>query len=339
MIFGFRVLVAVLLPLLGLVKQASGVDDYAFLVHHEIWDDSCYGDAVSIKGVVPDESSFWLHGVTASTCSEAALCIQDADSEQCTGLEVVKLEMINITFNEDDVIQGCWWSDLGTRISTGCVTKSGDECKASTTYPDCRYNVKTQSEVFGNPDMLKNTNGAPGFAHQNYEIYYSDSSCSQAEGLKSRVEGSEFTQMALDESVSCADAMACLYQEDSAKCQSYGAEDGRAFVVGRQEICDVSDNVTCTEVPASECQQSTVYPNCYVKLVDAETFFANPAAYLTSSSLADETTPTEDEDEDDGGNSFSFVFGALGGAAALVVVGVILRKKRTLVVEGEHQPN
>ena len=277
-----------ILTIASLTTAHKSAEPYLYVVYYE--NEGCGGGAVSMIGFASEDDEI-LYGGRSSTglCAHESICLVDWDSSQCQEMERTKAGNMTFSIGEEGLIFQCDETDTDGDCSVL------DKCYGSSVYPNCHFIVALTSEIVANPDLIRNTDTS-NLDQQSYLMFYSDAECSDFEGMQSVASGP--TDLAVtDVSVSCQDAMACLFFPDGQACEKAvnGGELGTTRIIaetrnnGRNAFSCEEDG-TCSEMSPDVCMSSSIHPSCHYRWVSAVQLIEDPAKFLNSPSAPEPTT-------------------------------------------------
>jgi hypothetical protein len=298
----------VLLPFLLVVASAAGEsierdldsvfnsanltesrDQYLYLNYRNSCDDS---SIVGIKGVVAlediDITSIFSQD---NICSADMACLYDPESELCNSLDPTSVATLAFSVLSDGDIINCDTSNTATNEEV-CPTYKNDTCFSSSIYESCKVTWTFQNRLadeglFHNP----REEDQETLSNYYYIIYYNDSTCNDPDGLRAFLSDEEYSLPVIPASVSCVDAMACLYNPDGESCQSrkgdmdqmhnftYTVNQGKDYEISSCEGTLANIYGGCINTNPNKCTESGVFPSCYTRRVSAS-FLARNSKYL-----------------------------------------------------------
>mmetsp|Transcript_2580 Transcript_2580/g.7162 ORF Transcript_2580/g.7162 Transcript_2580/m.7162 type:complete len:257 (+) Transcript_2580:111-881(+) len=151
--------------------------------------------------------------------------------------------------------------------------------------------------------VLQNNNTADdeGMDGISLLMFYSDDQCEDMEGAHPVVAGNQTRLPTVDKSMSCEDAIACVYEPDGSNCADSGGTTG--FMKFHTEastnsdmpvVCEESGSmvsetdgaVECAPVDPTACLKSPAIDSCYYRHITAKSFFSTPEKYIKNSKFA-----------------------------------------------------
>jgi hypothetical protein len=268
------------------VNITTSEDQYVFWAYYSAADCS---SLVTLSGVVALEEVETATTPDNKSCAREVSCLIDPQSAICASLEPNGVAAGYGAVLPNDDVYAC--------DSTGvfCETSLPDSCNQSSFYPSCKYGHVRQDEL-ADPTLFRNENteDQAALSEYYYLVYYDNADCTRPIGLRAFVTGEQYELPILPDSVTCQDAMACLYAQDGAKCKERGGGSNGTVPFSFKSIPGqdsmISSNAEYTQVYAGgvpgrtpeECTRSSAFVGtpCLFRLVSASYLARNPGALV-----------------------------------------------------------
>eukprot|EP00934_Nitzschia_sp_Nitz4_P003469 Nitzschia sp. Nitz4//scaffold63_size106090//3425//4724//NITZ4_004377-RA/size106090-augustus-gene-0.158-mRNA-1//1//CDS//3329555936//3459//frame0 len=314
--------------------QAAPSESYSYTAYFEGNDGSnheCNGTAVMLNAHVSGDDEFTqgAKDLETSKCSIENLCYVDPFSDLCALYATNTTGITRTDITKDGKLFQC--DPTNEAVAQDQCRYLEQTCKGSSLYPDCTFIHYTTSAMFENLDQIRNVNAYedPDLALTSYMTFYSDESCSEFEGTQGVVVG-DTDFLAISESLSCEEAMACIFNPDGETCINSGGLTGgsvairtRSPVSSRAVLCTDRTDESCVEVDANSCMKSEIVPSCWYRFSTSYLLFTQPEMFFVSTKypiLRDGTTsaPT------DALASSAMVSNLLSGGVWCVVIALVM---------------
>ena len=267
-------------------------DQYVYFAYYSTNDCS---SLVGLRGSVTLEDIDVVGDTSANdSCAREVSCLFDPESEICTSLEPNGVAIGYDAVLPNDDIYLCDSSNPLTNEDV-CVTYPADSCHQSSVYPSCKAGFVRQDEL-ADPTLFRNDvkEDQASLLEYYYIAYYDNSGCTIPVGLRAFVTGEEYDLPLLSDSVTCEDAMACLYAPGGDLCKERGggangianftysinAEQDHMLSSCDGTLADLADD--CIVAQPNQCTQSGVFAGtpCLFRIVSASYLARNPGALV-----------------------------------------------------------
>ena len=263
---------------------------------------------------------YW-HGArdAEGRCSQEVLCLVNPESDQCKSLQFTKDGVTVHSVNENGDVFQC----DSTNTDGDCSYLT--DCYGSSLFPNCKFFTTKSSAILADPSLISNANPA-GLEDSTYMIFYSDDECQEWEGLKGVTSGEHVFDRITDDSVSCSDALACVFHSQGDKCQTLDTTNTTTRILtqvtttGTSQTCDEAG--VCQDVDDTQCVRSTIAPSCYVRMTSAQMLVSQPQKYLTTTATTAPTGPLNNPLREDTSAAGPTAVMAWMGAAMAVVLAL-----------------
>eukprot|EP00525_Craspedostauros_australis_P008648 CAMPEP_0198134420 /NCGR_PEP_ID=MMETSP1442-20131203/60069_1 /TAXON_ID= /ORGANISM="Craspedostauros australis, Strain CCMP3328" /LENGTH=358 /DNA_ID=CAMNT_0043795563 /DNA_START=441 /DNA_END=1517 /DNA_ORIENTATION=- len=284
-----------------LANTSGGKDKYLYIIYYA--DSGCGPTASGINGFADGDVKLLIPGNSSQgSCSMEASCLNDCESDMCRGLYRESSQKFTAvaTIRDDGSVLECDETN-GVLDQKTCNVVGG--CYGSSVYPSCHFQYRTQSDILRDPTVLQNNNTADdeGMDGISLLMFYSDDQCEDMEGAHPVVAGNQTRLPTVDKSMSCEDAIACVYEPDGSNCADSGGTTG--FMKFHTEastnsdmpvVCEESGSmvsetdgaVECAPVDPTACLKSPAIDSCYYRHITAKSFFSTPEKYIKNSKFA-----------------------------------------------------
>eukprot|EP00934_Nitzschia_sp_Nitz4_P000656 Nitzschia sp. Nitz4//scaffold95_size97785//28046//29301//NITZ4_004660-RA/size97785-augustus-gene-0.106-mRNA-1//-1//CDS//3329560451//656//frame0 len=318
-------------PLQG--SWAAPSEPYVYTVYYD--GHGCEGSIVSLNPHVSgdDEVVQGTSNVNSTMCSVQSICLADLDADLCDLYAINRTAVAHTDINKDGNIYQC---DTSNEDVDQAQCRYIRGCGNSSLFPDCNFVLMTTSDIFEDLDQVRNLNvyDDEGLALTSYMSFYSDANCTEFEGTQGIVAG-ETEFQGVSESLSCEQALACVFNPEGEWCINGGGLTGESMTIHTQPamahaiLCDDETDESCAEVDANACMRSEFAPSCWYRLSTSYRLFAEPDLFFVSTKYPvaiegqDEPTaaPTAEATESE---SSSVMAGAAGWSTLLLFVQVAL---------------
>ena len=298
-------------------------DQYVYFAYYSTTDCS---SLVGLRGSVTLEDIDVVGDTSANdSCAREVSCLFDPESDICTSLEPNGVAIGYDAVLPNDDIYLCDSSNPITNEDV-CVTYSADSCHQSSVYPSCKAGFVRQDEL-SDPDLFSNEveEDQASLSEYYYIAYYDNSDCTSPVGLRAFVTGEEYDLPLLSDSVTCEDAMACLYAPDGDLCKERGggasgtanftysinAEQDNILSSCDGTLADLADD--CIIAEPNQCTQSGVFAGtpCLFRIISASYLARYPGTLVGE---------VGGDDGDNGGMETSAGSVKKGGACMFLLV-------------------
>ena len=276
------------------------------------------GGIAGIQGFVALEE-FEVVGAVAdpASCSREIACFFGPESDACKSLTPNGVASTFDAVLTDGSVYECDTSNPLTGEDV-CAVYEGDACFQSSIYPSCQgagYVFQDQlsdSNLFANPSESEQSD----LSQYYYIIFYDNEGCNDPVGIRGFVSDEQYQLTLLPETVTCEDAMACLYNLDGNSCMERGGEARVNFTYTFDPETDDSVScagtladsgaVDCLDIPPDRCIQSGAFAAspCMFRVVSASYLARNPGALVGDfggiGNVGSGMDETDDEEEGGG---------------------------------------
>ena len=267
-------------------------DQYVYFAYYSTNDCS---SLVGLLGSVALEEVEVAGGMSGSgSCASEVSCLFDSQREVCISLEPTGVAVAYDAILPTGEAYLCDSSNPLTNEEV-CVTYPADSCHQSSVYPSCKAGFVRQDEL-ADPTLFSNDvkEDQASLMEYYYIAYYDNSDCTSPVGLRAFITGEEYDLPLLSDSVTCEDAMACLYAPDGDLCKERGggasgtanftysinAEQDNMLSSCDGTLADLADD--CIVAEPDQCTQSGVFAGtpCLFRIVSASYLARNPGALV-----------------------------------------------------------
>lgn len=281
---------------------------------------SCESGGISgIRGFVALEEFNVAGAVTdPASCPREMACLFGPESDACKSLTPNGVASTFDAVLDDGSVYECDTSNPLTGEDV-CAMYDGDACVQSSIYPSCqgaRYVFQDQlsdPNLFANPSVIEQTD----LSQYYYIIFYDNEGCNDPVGIRGFVSDEQYQLTLLPDTVTCEDAMACLYNLDGNSCMERGGEARVNFTYTFDPKTDDSVScagtladsgvVDCLDIPPDRCIQSGAFAAspCMFRVVSASYLARNPGTLVGDfGGIGDDGSGmNNDEESGDGGAS------------------------------------
>lgn len=267
-------------------------DQYVYFAYYSTNDCS---SLVGLFGSVALEEVEVSGGMSDSgSCASEVSCLFDPESDICLSLEPTGVAVAYDAILPTGEAYLCDSSNPITNEEV-CVTYPADSCHQSSVYPSCKAGFVRQNEL-ADPTLFSNNveEDQASLLEYYYIAYYDNDDCTSPVGLRAFVTGEEYDLPLLSDTVTCEDAMACLYAPDGDLCKERGggasgtanftysinAEQDNMLSSCDGTLADLADD--CIVAEPNQCTQSGVFAGtpCLFRIVSASYLARNPGTLV-----------------------------------------------------------
>lgn len=308
-------------------------DQYVFWAYYSTTDCSSLVGLFGSVALEEVEATTTTANTSANkSCAREVSCLFDPQSVICTSLEPTGVAVAYDAVLPNDDVYLCDSSNPLINEDV-CVTYPADSCHQSSAYPSCKAGFVHQDEL-ADPTLFSNEikEDQASLSKYYYIAYYDNTDCTSPVGLRAFVTGEEYDLPFLADSVTCEDAMACLYAPDGDLCKERGGGSSGAanfsysIIPGQDDmlsscdgtLADLADN--CVVATPEQCTQSGVFAGtpCLFRIVSASYLARNPGT------IVGEVGDGSDGDGDNGDIETSHGTMAIKHTCAFVLASISL---------------
>jgi len=258
---------------------SAETDPFVYYVYYGGSDPCGTDSAVAFHGRVADSNYTIQSARSSSSCAAETACLVDAENEACLAVKGDVVAEASFSYDDEGHIVECDPTNENIGVDY-CEVQEKDVCLQSSVYPSCHFRAVPQSELVANPTIVKNNEVGDQVDDQITVIHYSDSNCENVAAINQHLVGNATVTVPEDSDVTCDEAMACALNPSSPPCKSLGLT---KEIEIRHEINTEGNVVACVDecvTPSVDCNQTPIYPSCYVRVVRSKEFFSDPASFL-----------------------------------------------------------